>query len=253
MIQRFKRAIEYWRIWGNKNESPSGKFFLRGDNARVVKTGAGLLAQIAHSHTFTYNNLNEDFIGRVLNTIQMNAQTDANTTLVLVTGIGGKELLNKALRDAMKASPAIDVKDLLFTRVDKENITYNPNFFTGYRGLLGTNLVIVHNPMMDNKEFFPDLDPTTGYTRESYRMLVLNMGDFGGEPNISLIAKGGNGNDRSFVHRYVNGMMDYNGGGGAGPKAAANTKDAVSVALLSETGLKLTNPYSCAQLIRQYN
>jgi len=76
-------------------------------------------------------------------------------------------------------------------------------------------------------------------------MVFVDMGMQNGVSNVELIAKGAEGFNRSFVKKYVPGMVnpyDYNS------MMAANGDDFFECQILSESGIILRNPLSCGIL-----
>ena len=81
--------------------------------------------------------------------------------------------------------------------------------------------------------------------KESAKMVFLDMGSTSGVNNIELITKGADGMNRSFVKKYVTGMVNpYD----ANSMMAANADDKFECHVLAESGIVVRNPLSCGIL-----
>ncbi len=77
-------------------------------------------------------------------------------------------------------------------------------------------------------------------------MVFLNMGTTNGVSNIEKKVKGAGGINRSMIIKYIPGMVDPFD---QGSMRAANSRDAFTCEILSESGIVVRNPLSCGQLI----
>jgi hypothetical protein len=95
------------------------------------------------------------------------------------------------------------------------------------------------------------LHPETGLPLESYRMTFLDFSDYAGEPNISMVTKGADGQNRAMEMWYTAGSTDpYSSGGNSGAKKVmrSSSLDGFECFMLSQQGMKVTNPLGCGEL-----
>jgi hypothetical protein len=249
-MQSFMTEIDYWLMYGQKNEMSDGRIALEGKNGRPVKSGSGLLEQIAYTNSSTYTRLSEEFLLEYVLHLQLQAQAAENSHLIMMTGAGGMKEFNRAMRDKVVVS-SNNTADYLMTKTGN-SVTFNPNRFKTYEGILGTTITVVHNPMMDDPNTFPERDPESGLPKESYRMVFLDFGDYQGESNISVYSKGGDGKDRTFVMGYEVGMHTPPGMKESETVFRSSGLDGYKCHMLAERMLIVKNPYSCGQLKRAY-
>lgn len=242
------KQTERMRWYGRYNRDGSGVISLPGANGRPVVSGAGVLEQIANSNKRNYTVATEQLYRDFIADLLMNSKEAENKKFIAFTGRGGMDAFNSAMRDAITAARIIDTN--LVSR-NGMNLKFGSDFVT-YQGLLNTELTLVYNPMFDDPVHNRSLHPLTGLPKESYRMVILDFSDYGGEPNISLCAKGADGVNRSMVNWYTAGST-LPEGGSTGLKGVlrSNSLDGFESHMLSETAIKITNPLSCGELIYQ--
>lgn len=237
---------EYKRWYGRYNRTSQGEVMLPGKNGRPVLIGAGVLDQIAGSHTRTYSleGANEQMFRDFLIDIQLASKEAENKKLIMFTGAGGMSVFDQAMKDARKAAQIVDTT---FVSKTSMGLKFGENFIT-YKGLLGTEMTVVHLPIFDDRAKNVALHPKTGLPYESYRMVWLDFSDYGGEPNISLITKGTDGQDRSSLMWYTGGSMTPDMASSTKSTMRSHSRDGFECHFLSETGIKVTNPLACGQL-----
>lgn len=244
----WEQQMEYYRFYGKYNKTASGEIPLQGANGRPVRIGAGILDQIAVSNTWSYSSLSTDFFNSFLTTLQIASRDAENKKLVMTTGSLGLQLFQNAILNEYKNWSIVDT-----TFVSKNNgkLAFNNQNWRTYTGLLGTELTVVYNPMFDDKTKFTAIDPTTGFTKESGRMVFLDFSDYAGEPNISMVTKGSDGRNRSMMMWYTAGSTSPEPGSDSGVKSVLRSSsfDGFECHFLSEQGIKVTNPLACGQLI----
>jgi hypothetical protein len=238
---------ERMRWYDPYNKTANGEIFLKGKNGRVVRSGGGIFSQIAGANKREYTFLSEEFLSDWLMDLTLNHKDAENKKLFLFTGAGGMKEFHRALKKALDSATIVDTT-MIHKRADGK-LGFG-SYFTTYKGLLGQELTVVHVPMFNDKTFFPELHPTTKLPIESYRMVALDFSDYGGEPNISLVAKGADGINRSMVQWYTAGgaAPDFANRVGAGKVMRSHGKDAYDVHTLSESGTKIINPLACGEL-----
>lgn len=256
-MKQWARAVEYWRWYGNYNRDANDRVNVSGTNGRPVLTGDGILNQIAYSNRRNYSTLSEGTLANFLVDLSMaqNGYSIQGKEYVIVTGYGGMMEFNKAMQAQLKANTVLMTTNTgLFVTGSGQNLTYVSPMFTRYEGLFGLNVTLVINPIFNDKTLFGgQLHPKTGWPLESYKLVVLDYSMYGGESNIALMSKGGNGIDRSMLQWYVAGAQTPETGpqgsdSGAKSIMRSNALDGWTVHYLTETLIRVLNPMSCGEM-----
>ena len=99
-------------------------------------------------------------------------------------GIAGMVAFHEAMKDLVYPSGNL-IYDAMVGK--EQEIGVN---FTSYNAI-GQRMTLVHNPLFDDPNLHGnDIDPATGYPKESFRMVFLNMGTTNGVSNIEKKVKG---------------------------------------------------------------
>jgi hypothetical protein len=251
VMLQWMEETERLRWYGKYNRSSDGTVKLFGKNGRPVKIGAGVLEQIAYSNRRNYSVGTESLYREFILDLMENSKDSENKKFIAFTGIGGLEEFHTAMKEAIAAATLVDS---IYVSGSGQNLTLGGQFTT-YKGLIGTEFTVVHLPLFDNRVNNRELHPKTGRPLESYKMVILDFGMMGGESNISMVAKGADGIDRSFLSWYTAGSQTPNGAEGASGDPSftskvmrSNSLDGWSCHFLSETGIKVINPLSCGIL-----
>lgn len=249
VMLQWMEETERLRWYGKYNRDSNGIIHLPGKNTRPVKTGAGIFEQIANSNRRTYSQGTEALFRGFILDLMENSKDSENKKFIAFTGIGGMEEFHSAMKDAIAASTLVDSH---YVSGDGQNLTLGGQFVT-YKGLIGTELTVVHLPLFDDRVKNRELHPKTGRPLESYKFVILDFSMVGGESNISMIAKGADGIDRSFVSWVTAGSQTPAGEAQGGEFSVnkvlrSNALDGWSCHFLSETGIKICNPLSCGVL-----
>lgn len=251
VLKKMQEDNEYLRWYSKYNRTANDTINLPGESGRPVLSGAGVLEQIEGSNNREYQDLDEEFLRDYLADLQTHSNESENSKYVVFTGTTGMMKFQRAMQDAYQGS-IVDASDYFIksdgnTEAERTGRLKYGNSFTAYEGINGTTIFLVMTPAFDNTKLHTDFDPETGRPYESGRMVFLDMGDYNGEPNIQAICKGSDGIDRSLRMKCVNGMHSY--GNIDDMKSAATDFDGFECNWISETGMKVTNPISCGQLI----
>jgi hypothetical protein len=241
-------------LWYSEyNKDPQGQVHLPGANGRPVFMGSGILEQIAPSNKRTYTTLTEQIVREFLVDLMENARDAEQTKFVGFCGYWFFEEFHKAMKNSL-ASNGFTLVDTHFVSGSGQDLVLGGQFKT-YRGLNGTELTLIHNPLYDNKVSNRKLHPITKKPQESYRCTILDFGMYGGESNVSVVAKGADGIDRSLLTWYTAGSQTPGGAMGADnvkgymSTMRSNAIDGWSCHFLGEKGIKVVNPLSCGELI----
>jgi hypothetical protein len=248
MLQWMEQT-ERLRWYGVYNRDAAGNIHLSGKNSRVVKTGAGILQQIAYSNRRNYSVGTEDLFRDFILDLMENSKDSENKKFIAFTGIGGMQEFHSAMKDSLASSTLVDTH---YVSGDGQKLTLGGQFTT-YKGLIGTEITIAHLPLFDNRVSNREIHPKSGRPLESYKFVILDFSMVGGESNISMVAKGAGGIDRSFLTWVTAGSQTPNGGEGgdftvSNKAVRSNALDGWSCHFLSETGIKVINPLSCGVL-----
>lgn len=242
----WQEQTERMRWYGKYNRDPQGLVHLPGTNGRPVLIGAGIHDQIATSNVRNYTKGTERLFRDFILDLMDNSRDSENKKFIAFTGKGGMQEFDRAMRDSIASSMLVDTH---FVSGSGQELTLGGQFIT-YKGLIGTELTLVHLPLYDKKENNRLLHPETQWPLESYNFTVLDFSMFGGESNISMLAKGTDGIDRSFRTWYTAGSQTPMGDdSGIGKVLRSSSLDGWECHLLSETAIKVTNPLSCGRLI----
>ena len=242
----WQRQTEVFRWYGKYNMSADGEINLPGNNGRPVRIGAGVLDQIADSNKRNYTTLTTKILRDYLTDLQLASKEAENKKLIMFTGAGGIQ----QFQDAINAEHSnYTIVDTTFVSKHGKDMSFDNQSWTTYKGIMGTELTVVHLPLFDDKVLHTKLHPTTGLPLESYRMTFLDFSDYAGEPNISMVTKGKDGKNRAMEMWYTAGSTDPMGGGSGVKKVMRSSSfDGFECHYLSQQGIKLTNPLSCGEL-----
>jgi len=244
-MMKWMKQMERMRWYGKYNRTSEGLIHLPGSNDRPVITGAGVIAQIANSNKRNYSNSTEDTYREFIVDLLMNASDAENKNFFAFGGRLALDKFHKAMKDAVAAANIIDTH---FVGRQGQNLVFGSDF-TSYKGLLNTSITMAYNPIQDDPSNNRDLDPESGLPKESGNLYILDFSDYGGEPNISLLAKGADGINRSMVTWYTAGSTLPGGDAGVSNMLRSNSVDGFSYYMLSESAIKIINPLSCGALI----
>lgn len=241
-------------LWYSEyNKDPQGQVHLPGANGRPVFMGAGILEQIAPSNRRTYTQLTEQIVRDFLIDLMENAKDAEQTKFVGHCGYMFFEEFHQAMKNSL-GNFGFNLVDTHFVTGSGQELALGGQFKT-YRGLNGTELTLIHNPLYDSKVNNRQLHPISKKPIESYRCTILDYGMYGGESNISVVAKGADGIDRSLLTWYTAGSQTPGGAMGADnikgymSTMRSNGIDGWTCHFLSEKGIKVINPLSCGELI----
>ncbi len=240
-------------LWYSEyNKDPQGQVHLPGANGRPVFMGAGILSQIAPSNVRKYTSLTENTIRTFLTDLMENAKDADQTKFVGFCGYWFFDEFHRAMKSSV-AEYGVTTDGGKFISGSGQELTLGGQFTT-YRGLNGTEITLIHNPLYDNKVSNRKLHPVTKKPTESYRCTILDFGMYGGESNISMVSKGADGIDRSLLTWYTAGAQTPSGAMGADnvkgymSTMRSNGVDGWTCHFLSEKGIKVINPLSCGEL-----
>jgi len=231
------------------NKLSDGTFANIGENGRPVKTGSGLEEQLMGSNHFVVSELHEEMLWHMLNGIT-NASNEGGSGAqkMVITGNGGVWEFQKAIRNA-----SVELQQINTEWTDKkgEKLAFGAEYST-YKGPSGSTFTIVNHPMFNDKTCYPGTVGPHGYTRQSYKMFFVDFSERQGEPNVQMITRGANGENRQLVQWYTAGATTPNWDRDTPDKATdigkimrSHSGDYSMLYTLSETGCLIKDPFSC--------
>lgn len=250
LLVQFHKMLEHEYWHSRYNRLSDDTIANIGASGRVVRRGSGIEEQILGSNTYVTDRLSEELLRHILFDVMRNEGRFSTNNRVLITGTGGLIEFHNAMKEAMVGTVAM-VDGALFVHKRTGNELAFGAQFTTYKGFLGQNLVVAFHPMFDDRTLYPELHPVTGLTMQSYKMYFLNFGDVDGEPNIQVVARGVDGYRRGLIQWFSAGSTTPNFNGDTGTKmlSAANGFDGFMCYVLSESGVMIRNPLSCACIL----
>ena len=253
MTDQFMYELELNRWYGKKSVDTSTAGDAAGfpgdtgiDNdviTGVPVMGNGLLAQIDSSNqaTYTAGALTEEDITNFIGTLSKNALNAEGNVFTVFTGTQGRIDFHRAMKDLLVSQGAGGAST--FAGKGGADVALGANF--SEYNVLGNKMILSYCPVFDDPNLHNSISSTFDANNESGKMVFVDMGMQNGVANVELIAKGAEGFNRSFVKKYVPGMVnpyDYSS------MMAANGDDFFECQILSESGLILRNPLSCGIL-----
>jgi len=233
----YEREVSDWYSQSTMDVNGVAKVF--DSNGKPIISGDGILKQIDSANVDTYSGvLTEERITDFLAQLSLNTG-EMNSHWIVYTGTAGKVAFHKAMKELVYPSGNLvyDAKVGAETEIGVNFTTYNA---------LGSRLTLAHCPIFDDPNLHTDIDPASGYLKESFRMVFLNFGQTDGVSNIERKVKGAGGINRSMIIKYLPGMVDpFN----QAQMMAVSSRDSFSMEILSESGMVVRNPLSCGQLI----
>tara|TARA_R110000787_G_scaffold81538_2_gene176753 strand:+ start:6893 stop:8266 length:1374 start_codon:yes stop_codon:yes gene_type:complete len=234
----YQKELDSW--YSTSTMDANGNSTVIGTDGKPIVKGDGVLRQIDAANVDTYNGqLTEKRLTDFLAQLQLNTGSQEKHWMVF-TGVAGKVAFHEAMKDLVY--PAGNLVYDAQVGADTE-IGVN---FTSYNAL-GSRLTLVHNSLFDDPNLHGNnIDPVSGFPKESFRMVFLDMGTTDGVANIERKVKGAAGMDRGMIIKYISGMVNpFN----QSSMEAANSRDAFTCEVLCESGIIVRNPLSCGQLV----
>ncbi len=218
-----------------------------GTQSNSIVTGDGLLAQIDSSNqaSYTLGALTEDIITEFLAKLSLNATNAEGNEYVVFTGTEGRLAFHKAMKDLLIAPSGS------FTGGSMNGVSGDVELganFVSYNAL-GNKLTMAYCPVMDDPNVHSAAAGTNAFgdnrLKESAKMVFLDFGKTSGVSNIELITKGAEGTNRSFIKKYVAGMINPHD---QKSMMAANADDKFECHVMAESGIIVRTPLSCGIL-----
>jgi len=249
---RFLTDQDLSMIYGQYNRDATGRIYLNGGSGRPVFMGAGLRDQIPDINKFGYSgSLSFDYLDKILMQLSDSTNASGNTeNFVAYTGKMGLRVLSEAIRKKYASSTSlvtITQGSGIFLSGKGNELKFEGDQFTSVNFPHGVKLTLVHLPMLDSKENFGmKLHPVSGMPYESYRIWLINHGQNDkGKPLVNKVYRKGSENIMFNVSGSIDPAMVT---GSSIQTSRGSSKDGYQVYFLSECGIRLGDPLSCAEL-----
>jgi hypothetical protein len=243
--------VEYWRQWYQELER--GYWYAKATNTvmgasgRPIYSGAGIREQLKDAHNYKYSHLTTRLIEEFLMDIfYSRVEPGSGREVVGFSGEYGMLNFHRAVTENFTKSGFIQV--VTDTFVNKTSSPYNTNAlaygyqFTEYRMANGATMKLIHNPLYDDREINFEIDPVTGFPKESQRITFLDLAKSGGK-NIELLTK-----KNSMKLGYVGGLhTPY--GPVTGNKLMSHSGDYYEMHVQVEKGAHIDDVSRCGELI----
>ncbi len=245
MFKRWSQMTEHANIFGQATVDANDNVYLKDLSGRDIIDGNGLLAQGDAGLKWQYNRLSIDTIEDVLsNMADLSADAEGNVSVACLCGPDFYLDFNRLMRDVFRMNP----EPLFVSGPDGNKVSTNFKYYQ-----MGNYKIEFIQSNFWNAPWRPTLRGSDGRSTNNGDAIFVNLGNTpGGDPNVMLTTIGNGEEDRSFVHRIINGMT----GKGAPVKdgatgmveMAASPVDAKQVHVLCESGIVLKNPFGVAEL-----
>jgi len=219
-------------------------------NGYPIVEGAGLEYQLSGGNKHYYNGTLEF---RKLEMILESLLTDYSaqgegTTFTLVTGRGGIRVISEMI-EKKQASQSFQVIDssYFFTNLEGNMKEYKDPQFRSIKFLNGITLNIVLNPVQDSKKYQYYSHPKTGYSVESYKMLIFRDKASDGKSNIRQVIR----RSKENIMTYQAGLVSpYSlGGNDKAFRETSTGRDGYNISYVTERGIKVADPTGVAMLV----
>jgi hypothetical protein len=246
--------VEYWSQWYRELEA--GLWYSRstdtvlGANGRPTYSGPGVQELLEDSLQERYSVLTARLIEEYLmDVFYSRIKPGQQRKIKGWTGEYGMIQFHRAIMDWSKKNSFIQVVDQVF--IDKTSSPYTTNGlaagfqFVKYRMANGAELELIHNPLYDDRTLNFEIDPVTGYPKESQRITFL---DFSKESmgNIQIMNKA-----NSFKLGYIHGLQSPYGP--VNNKPMAHSGDYYEMHVQKQQGIHIEDVTRCGELILDRN
>lgn len=243
MLRRWAIAREHQLIHGRRTvDLNTDNVNLHDLKGREIVTGDGILNQGAESLKYQYNTMTIKMLEKVMENINLASDTNDDVEVLVLGGQAFVNNFQRLMRDVFKFNPIPLFTDANGMRgVDS---TFNCYMFGGVK------LIVALNKSF-NAEWRPKRYDSMGVDYESHRGIFISLGrTVGGDANIELVALGNGEEDRSFIKKAISGMVGPGMSSSGRVEVTSNSMDGMQVQVLSETGVKVGNPYAIAELYK---
>jgi hypothetical protein len=248
----FYNESDKMMVYSEYNKDSQGLVKLRdGKTGRPIFIGAGIRDQISDMNKFQHNgSITYNYLDKILMQLADNAgRVDNSTNFVCMTGRAGMRMLSAAAEAQFKTSPQISfVSDGKYIGGKGNELEYLGNQFRKINFPNGISLTVMQMPLYDDQTNHRTkaLHPVTGFPIESYRMTLLNDGvSKEGKPLINKVIRKG----AEFIKWQEAGSVSSDGKVASMNESRSSSKDGFTVHMISECGIRIGDPLSCAEIV----
>ena len=239
---KWKEEVESNLIYSQYNRDKNGIIHLKDENGKPIPLGSGALEQIPNHDS--YVKLTAKKLKNAVRDALFGASDAQAMNIILLTGLGGMEEFDEAMKDEVARGQYIKNTDpKSFITGSGRNLMLG-GFFTSYQHIDGHTITVRHLPLFDHgpRALNSELHPITGLPMESYRMVFLDMSIYDGVPNIMAVTQKG----REMVRWAVAGGSIPPGF--TGNALRANDIDGATVHFMKAMGLAIRRATNCLHL-----
>lgn len=237
----FAQEIDRAMIYGQRQEGD-----ILGANGRGIYEGSGFREQISPNNVWEVNKLTYNTIQELFTNLSYNANKNGgNKKFVVLTGQQGMIEINRILTEEFKGRGYLLTDSNKFLGGSGNELELKGHFS---KVQLMNDLEVSWKlfPEYDNSSRNRNYDPKSGYPLESFRQTILNVGtQSDGKGNIQKVVK----KDSEKVAWEVGGSVTAAGTRKGGAQGASGL-DGREMHWLSECGIRLADPTSCAEIVR---
>jgi hypothetical protein len=246
-LVQFKRMKNLGILYGKSNKNSQNTYQMKGTSGYEIRTGSGLLEQIAPSNIHYYNTFNIDVLSDIMMSLSVGKLPEDQRRFVLGTGEYGMRQFHKAVET--KAVTFAPSREEIRIGGSLNNMSYGGQF-KKYSFLNGIEIELMYLPFLDDPSLGSPMHPDGGLV-SSYEYMILDFGTSNGKPNIQKVTAK-NAND---IFRYIPGLRDPFSPGGlkasSGPSMTVSPLDGYQVLRATTFGVKVHNPMRIARFIPQ--
>jgi len=238
----------FWKQWYKELEIALW-YSRKSDNVadttgEMIRSFPGVQEQLEDSHTHKYSNLSARLIEEYLMDIFYSRVSPGKSRQIEAwTGEYGMIQFHKAIEKA--TSPFLKNVEVYSSKVASPMHQNSLAFgyqFTEYRMANGAVLKLNHNPLYDDRSINSEIDPVTGYPKESMRFTFLDLSGEAGESNIQMVKK-----KNAYKFWYVDGGLSHLGPKNGG--SSAHEGEYYSMNVSDHRGLHIKDVSKCGELI----
>jgi hypothetical protein len=242
--------VEYWQQWYRELERLAwytrSTETVMGANNRPVRSGPGIQEQLEDSHVHRYTHLTTTLIEEYLMDIfYSRVRPGKGRQIKAYTGEYGMIIFHRAIQDWISKGGFVKNVEKFTSNVSSDlhvNAQQAGIQYVKYNMANGATLELIHNPLYDDKEINFEIDPVTGYPKESMRFTFIDFAGDTGESNIAIMNK-----KDGFAFGYVEGLYGPTGPSKGGSNAHAGSY--YEMVVEKSCGLHIRDVTRCGELI----
>lgn len=244
---QWQREIERVLFYNRKDN------FIKGGTGRPVDSFSGIQEKLQSGHIHVHSGLTAKLIQEYFMEIfYSRMKLEDINDLVGFTGYYGMLNFHEMMNGLAKAEGWVMTNNS-FNPIQPVKSTYHKNAFSyGYKFTewkmpMGGTFKLIHNPLYDDVQINREIDPITGYPKESQRITFLDFtGDSKGNSNIRIVNK-----ENGYKFWYIAGGISP-----FGPmqgSMGATAREGYEMHYSKELGIHIQDVTKCGELILDRN